>query len=417
MILKAKVYIKNPSEAPSDVKVEEGKRGGHYYESTSTQVNDNSQSNKFNVNFDGGTEEQRNIVNLGFVKFVERFPDITNVLDKNINIKFVDKHGDNDDFYMKVFYPNIYVNKNKQISDHQIQHELAHAYVNKTKTGYDEYNEFRHDLYPDDTSYNVNEYYAYALEGLVYKLDNNKNDFNKDELWIAQKHNIDMSQKPQQENNIEIIVGNIKDKNILDSLETFAEEGEIEALSPPTQEEMENLINISGIDKNIKVVAVPYWSETVNAWTYMGDDVIYLMSNTEKLDKKVLDETRAECFKAGYDIKDMSLENRKIGTIIHEFSHIKTYHKAGITTTSEKDFDRLHFTFREYEEYIMKHFEKDQDTIFDGEVLLELIAEDGRINHNGRGNEFPHRYFYIEDIKNPQFKEERANILRKMGMI
>lgn len=33
MIEKAKVYIKNPQDAPKGVKVEEGERGGHYYES------------------------------------------------------------------------------------------------------------------------------------------------------------------------------------------------------------------------------------------------------------------------------------------------------------------------------------------------------------------------------------------------
>jgi len=35
-ILKAKVYVKNPSDAPSNVKVQEGERGGHYYESGQT---------------------------------------------------------------------------------------------------------------------------------------------------------------------------------------------------------------------------------------------------------------------------------------------------------------------------------------------------------------------------------------------
>jgi len=32
MIHKAKVYVKNPSDAPKGVKIEECPQGGHYYE-------------------------------------------------------------------------------------------------------------------------------------------------------------------------------------------------------------------------------------------------------------------------------------------------------------------------------------------------------------------------------------------------
>lgn len=223
--------------------------------------------------------------------------------------------------------------------------------------------------------------------------------------------------KPEEIDNIEIIIGEIKEEHILDSLETFAEEGNIEALPPPTKEEVQYWIKESKIPKDRKIVVIPYFSETVNAYCHLGGNIIYLMSNNAELDKEVLEETRAECFKVGYDITNMTLENRRVGTLSHEEGHIRTYEMSGITENSEKDEERLHYTFQKYEETIMEHFKKDIDTIFDFEVLLELIAEDFRIGHGGKGASFPHRYFYIDDIQNPQFKQDRANILKKMGMI
>ncbi len=217
--------------------------------------------------------------------------------------------------------------------------------------------------------------------------------------------------------NIEIITGDIKDEHILDSLETFSKEGSIEAVPPPTKEEVQYWIKESGIPKDRKVVVIPFFSETVNGYNYMGEDTIYLMSNNLELDKEILEETRAELFKVGYNIEDCTFENRRIGTLTHEEGHIQTYKKAGITASSKKDAERLHYTFNEYEELIMKHFEKDQDMIFDYEVLLELIAEDFRISHGGKAGAFAHRYFYIDDKKDQSFQEKRLNILRKMGMI
>lgn len=405
-IYKAKVYIKNPSEAPQGSKVERGKRGGHYYESTSMQEGEIKPNEIELTDWISGNKEK--------IKFEDEFT--------SNNIRYLvhnDKYKVNDkETGQWVIYPT---SENNELGEIKIGYPLnGTSYLfsmNIGKRGRGIGTEVWKNIEKFLISKDVK-----RIEGYV--------EFSNDQaynFWMKQGFKVeketgqgwkiykDLEFEP--ESNIEIIVGDIKDKNILDSLETFAEEGKIEALPPPTREEVQRLVDISGIDKNIKVVSVPYWSETVNAWTYMGDDVIYLMSNNAGLDKEVLEETRNECFKAGYDITNMTLENRKIGTLIHEESHIKTYKKAGITITSEKDFERLHYTFREYEKYIMKHFEKDKGTIFDSEVLLELIAEDGRINHRGRGNEFPHRYFYINDIKNPQFKEGRANILRKMGMI
>jgi phage head maturation protease len=51
-IQKAKVYIKNPSEAPSGVKVQEGKRGGHYYESSGESTEEQKPQEQFELKQD-----------------------------------------------------------------------------------------------------------------------------------------------------------------------------------------------------------------------------------------------------------------------------------------------------------------------------------------------------------------------------
>lgn len=166
--------------------------GGKVTSGVSTGVTQQKQTSSFNVKYTGKSPEQKKHIENGLTQFDSRFPIISQeIKEKDINVFFVEEHGGKSDFIMKVYYPNIYVNKNKKIDEVQIQHELIHAYQD-TKMGINEKREFQESQYLDDSSYWVKEYHAYAYDGLISKLNENysKNNFNKDEVWVAKRHNI-----------------------------------------------------------------------------------------------------------------------------------------------------------------------------------------------------------------------------------
>ncbi len=423
MIFKAKVYIKNPSEVPHGTKVIRGERGGLYYESNPTERARQWYSSLSNT-----------VINPSKIP-IKRTSNINNInlkynLSLNIEARVIGK---------TIELGNKFNELTPQIKRFVLIHELAHlwtendinlanAVISNPENAFGEVKTNRSGTYFNGIFGGINpeENFADAVVEYINNPNELKLKHNKAFEFInniipnnykEQLNKLLSDFQIKQEDNITIISGDINDTNILDSLKTFSKEGNIEALPPPTKEQVQYWIKESGIPKDQKVVVVPYWSETVNAFCYLGGNTIYLLSNNEELDKDVLEQTRTECFKAGYDIKEMTLENRKIGTLMHEYSHIKTYRKAGITPNSEKDEARLHHVFQEYEEYIMKHFEKDQDTLFDFEVLLEILAEDCRISYGGKVGAFPHRYFYIDDKKDTLFQSQRLNILKTMGMI
>jgi len=99
MIQKAKVYVKNPSEAPVGVKLERGKRGGHYYESSQVKTNEDRDNFLYYLkyNYVNDFDKKNKIIFDDFYNsldaklrnnttFIVPFTDITNNLSESITL-------------------------------------------------------------------------------------------------------------------------------------------------------------------------------------------------------------------------------------------------------------------------------------------------------------------------------------------
>lgn len=218
-------------------------------------------------------------------------------------------------------------------------------------------------------------------------------------------------------NNINIIRNEITDEDILNSLEEFDDESGIELIELPSDDEIYEQIEMSGIDKNRKIIVIPYFCKNANAFTYIGEDTIYLLGSTPEKDEDVMKELIDKLTSCGYDTKEFTWKNRRIGTIIHEEGHIKTYKISDIKNINDDSIIKLQSIFIDYQNYVFKYLKFEHKEHLEIGGLLEIIAEDFRIAWGGKASIFPHKYFYNLDIRNPKFKENRLNLLRKVGLI
>lgn len=216
--------------------------------------------------------------------------------------------------------------------------------------------------------------------------------------------------------NIQIIRDEIIDESLLDSLEDLDNECGIESIELLSDDHIYNQIELSVIDENRKVIVVPYYCRNANAFTYVGEDTIYLLGSTPEKDEDIIEEDINRLSSCGYDTKEITWENRRIGVLVHEEGHIRTYQISNIKNIDDC-VNKLNSIFKDYKKYVYKYLNLGSENCLDPKGLLEIIAEDYRINHSGRGSIFPHKYFYDLDIKDPKFKEERFNLLRKTGLI
>lgn len=225
--------------------------------------------------------------------------------------------------------------------------------------------------------------------------------------------------------NIIILTEDLFDNQIRTTLSNFMSEGKVIKVNPPSEDEIRKQIEIAGLPKEINVIVIPYYCEAANAFNYVGGNDIYLLCGTPQTDKKLLESDIKILSDVGYDTKTFTWENRRVGTIIHENGHIRTWRRAGIKFNDTHWETKMHLKYSEYEEYILKYFKDKNNYInsyvlnksLDAGVLSELIAEDFRLAWGGKASIIPHSYFYEEDLQYSKFRENRHHILRKLGLI
>lgn len=141
-------------------------------------------------------------------------------------------------------------------------------------------------------------------------------------------------------------------------------------------------------------------------------DIVYLVSTPDEEIYEWIYDVQIDLKNDGYDdneIKDITIDNKRASTIIHEIGHCKVDKFIGNDKISDK--------FKPYIIYLHQYYVSDYGILL--KELEEILAEDYRQIAGGPQSSIPNRYLYPFDTIHSQMykhKEERLNILRKLGV-
>ncbi len=242
-------------------------------------------------------------------------------------------------------------------------------------------------------------------------------------------HYYESSQEDNQqerENKPQEFVNNIKtlDKNsdeITDLVNLLGHQFQFESSKPLDVNYIKNILEKNNI-QNTNITILPFNIKEVFGFVRPKQTNIYLSSTDNKNITIWINQQKDLLKKVGYDdneLKDINVDNKMAGTIIHEMGHIKVnkaIHIEECNLISDRNL-REQRMFHEYIKYIHKFYNIDTLEIF--RVLDELLAEEYRQLVAGEQAQLPNRYLYRADtIHSAQykFKKGRLDILRKMGV-
>jgi len=188
-----------------------------------------------------------------------------------------------------------------------------------------------------------------------------------------------------------------------------------------TKEYVENLVKENNINLNDVSINILQFDVPVFGFTYpVNPNEIYLPSTQNKFIKEWISDLKFLLISARYDnneIDNISINDKRVGTIIHEIGHTKVNkyldltHMSSMSELRQEEYKK----FSEYVKYVSDHY-KMADVY---SYLDEMLAEDYRQLIGGNQSKIPNRYFYKWDTihnENYKYKEGRLNILRKMGV-
>lgn len=411
-ISKGRIYIKNPSQAPQGVKVEHGKRGGIYYESsakTNTQTEEESgQTHRQDIDFIEIEEDELGIKFGGeFAGSITFLPVIDGVGKiKNINIK-------------------------PEMRGKGLGEKLVRQLEEKFKK--------------DDAKRIETSLVASNAKGFWNKLGYKPCEEGY-ESWNWCKNLYD--------NNIQVAD---TPKEISDKYVNEAQK--LNRPIPPItfKDLISKAVNSEQIQKELKgskIFLLPY---SMDCWGFVDPDFdndifipqydigftrksIYEIYGFKDLEDELKDVLLRDEKKVFDEWKTLTRDDAIQKTLLHEKGHIEIYRlleqKSGkkeyrkywipITVYTEGgkyiqdyDYSNIQFFFDLLKDYmdipeVWDNLVKYDDARVRAYQLGELIAEDYRLMKGGRQSLFPHKTFYYQDYTMPFIRDSRHKVLKKV---
>ena len=148
---------------------------------------------------------------------------------------------------------------------------------------------------------------------------------------------------------------------------------------------------------------------------------IYISAKDEQTTINWINDLKGVLQNERYSVDELNfnVEDKDASMIIHETGHTKVHKFVNLKDIkTQKEMEQIEYEkFKEYADYLIFHYGVGIDNIY--EKLDEILAEDYRQLIGGTQSNIPNRYLYPVDTKNSKYfkyKEQRLNILRKMGV-